>query len=194
MALFFLLISICIHTYLTLHHYPLKFGYSSGPSICSLNQTFDCDAVSASTYSEFLGIPVSVWGGVTCLVIFCALLVSWLEWTENPERLKRFAFAGSLGLAAASLVMGGISLLYMTNYCLFCMALYVLSFGIAGFIYPTLKEPFFKNIFSDVAGYFTENRGILALIVAIPVKSSVLNAWPLINTEPDKMKQNLKAA
>ena len=54
-------LSILAHLNLTQHYYPLKFGYASGQSICNLNSKFDCDAVSASAYSAFAGIPLSVW-------------------------------------------------------------------------------------------------------------------------------------
>ena len=96
-ALFLLLVSVCIQTYLTLKHYPLTLGLSTGPSICSINQTFDCDAVSASNYSTFLSIPISIWGAIVYLMTFGTLLLSWLQWTENPERMKRFAFFHLLG-------------------------------------------------------------------------------------------------
>lgn len=180
-ALFLLLVSTCIHIYLTFQHYPLKLGFATGPSICSFNSTFDCDAVSVSAYSSFLGIPLSVWGGVTNFIIFLALLVSWLEWSERPERLKRFSFALAAASALGSVVMGTISFSLMKNYCLFCMILYVLSFVIAWLIYMTLKEPFFKNFLSDIGSYFTENRGILGLIIAIPVVSFLLHRAALVH-------------
>lgn len=179
LALFLLLVSACIHIYLSFQHYPLKLGFSSGPSICSLNSTFDCDAVAASSYSEFLGIPLSIWGVVTNLIIFISLLLSWLQWSENPERLKRFSFALASISALASCAMAFVSFAFMSNYCLFCMALYVLSFFILFFIYKSLREPFWTHIFSDVGAYFSENRGILALILAIPILSFVLNRMAL---------------
>lgn len=174
-ALVLLLLATCIHVYLSFQHYPLKLGFSTGPSICNLNSTFDCDAVSVSSYSSFLGIPLSVWGGVTNFIIFLALLLSWLEWSEHPERLKRFAFAAATGSAIASVVMGGISFLLMKNYCLFCIGLYLISFIVVGLIYMTLKESFFKNFLSDIGAYFSENRGILGLLVSIPVMSFLLH-------------------
>jgi len=178
-ALFLLLISVFIQAYLTMQHYPLKLGFSTGPSICTLNQTFDCDAVSASNYSTFLKIPISIWGGVLYLMTFGTLLLSWLQWTERPERLKRFAYACSLLSSGAALVMGAISLSLMSAYCLFCFALYGLSFAVTLLIYPTLSEPFFKNFLQDIPAYFTENKGILGTLIAIPVVSFMIHRMAL---------------
>lgn len=175
LALFLLLISVCMHTYLTFQHYPLKLGVATGPSLCSINSTFDCDAVTTGAYSSFLNVPISVWGAVTNLVLFFALLISWLQWSENPERLKRFSFALALGSVGASIVMGSLSFFFMKNYCPFCIGLYALSALVAYFIFATLKEPFLSNFFSDIQAYFSENRGILGLIISIPILSFIVH-------------------
>ena len=75
-ALMGTLLSVLAHLYLTLHYYPLKFGFAAGQSICNLNAKFDCDAVSTSVYSAFLGIPLSVWGAAFNAVLFMLILLS----------------------------------------------------------------------------------------------------------------------
>lgn len=179
LALFFTLVSIALHTYLTFQHYPLKLGLSTGPSLCSLNSTFDCDAVAVSVYSSVLGIPVSIWGAVVNLMIFGTLLLSWLEWTERPERYKRLGFALALGSGAASLIMGFISFSLMSHYCLFCIALYFLSFLIIVLIYPTLKEGFLGPFLKDLPSYFQENRTLLGVLIAVPVLSFLFHRMAL---------------
>jgi len=43
--------------------YSVKTHYDpNAHSFCSINETFNCDVVNKSVYSEFLGIPVSVVG------------------------------------------------------------------------------------------------------------------------------------
>jgi protein-disulfide isomerase len=105
------------------------------------------------------------------LMIFLTLLMSWLEWSDNPERLKRFSFLLSLTSVFASIAMGAISLFVMSNYCLFCILLYVLSFVISLSIFFTLSEGFLTHLAADLSAYFTENKGILGVLVAIPVLS-----------------------
>src|SRR5437868_1769535 len=43
LALMGALISIALHLYLTMHYYPVKFGFAAGQSICNLNAKFNCD-------------------------------------------------------------------------------------------------------------------------------------------------------
>ena len=136
------LLSIVAHAYLAVHYYPLKFGFASGSSICNLNAKFDCDAVSASTFSSAFGIPMAVWGAAFNAVLLILILLSWLEWTDHPERMKRWALGFSGVSALTSLVMLVISLTMMSNYCIVCMGLYVLSFITFLALRKTVREPF----------------------------------------------------
>src|SRR5437016_385014 len=56
------LIAALISGYMVWQHYALINGDAGFGSFCSINQTFDCDAVNSSQYSEFLGIPLGAWG------------------------------------------------------------------------------------------------------------------------------------
>lgn len=160
-------LAVIVHIYLAYHYYPIRFGFSSGPSVCSINATFDCDAVAASQYSAFLDVPMAMWGAATNAVIFVLVLLQWWGWTEQPERLRRWSLILITGTVVASVVMGALSL-KLHNYCLFCMTAYVLSL-IAFICYrSTLQEPFFASIFDDIPALFSESRGILIGIAAIP--------------------------
>lgn len=173
LALFGCLVSILIHLYLTSHYYPLKYGFAAGNSICNLDGKFDCDAVSASGFSSLFGIPLSVWGLVTNLVLFGLILISWLEWSENPERTRRWTVFLSGMTAAASVVMGAISFTQMQSYCLFCIGLYILSFIVFFALKGWLREPFWMHFQRDLPNLFTENKGILIAFAMVPVGSYV---------------------
>src|SRR5438874_2285036 len=84
-------LSVVISLYLAYHYYPIKFGFSSGPSVCSINATFDCDAVAASSYSAFLGIPMALWGAAANLMIFLMVLGQWWQLSDHTERMRRAA-------------------------------------------------------------------------------------------------------
>jgi uncharacterized membrane protein len=47
--------------YLSINHYRnyTDIGYKS---FCAISRAINCDTVSQSTYSIFLGVPVAVWG------------------------------------------------------------------------------------------------------------------------------------
>ncbi len=169
LALMSCLLSVAAHLYLALHYYPLKVGLASGQSLCNLSAKFDCDAVSASAYAVLWGIPLAIWGAVANAVLFGLIMMSWLEWSEHPERLRRWSLLLAGLVAAASLVMGGISVAFMHNFCIVCMGLYVLSF-IQFFAYKGfLREPFWANLKSDLPHLWSESRGVSIALIAVPV-------------------------
>lgn len=162
-------LSVSAHLYLALHYYPLKFGFATGQSLCNLNAKFDCDAVSASSFSALLGIPLAAWGAVFYLVLFMLILMSWLEWTDHPERLKRWTVLLAGAGFAASVVMGGISVTMMHNYCIVCMGLYALSLIIFVSVLGLLREPFAAGLKEDLPLMWSESRGLLISIAVIPL-------------------------
>ncbi len=65
--------------------------------------------------------------------------------------------------------MGGIAVVLMSSYCLFCIALYALSI-VTFFAYRgVLREPFWMHFKRDLAVVATESRGILVAFAAIPL-------------------------
>jgi uncharacterized membrane protein len=169
LALMGCVLSVGAHLYLTLHYYPLKFGFASGDSLCNLNAKFDCDAVSASSYSAIFGIPLAAWGAVFYSILFVLILLSWLEWSDYPERLRRWTVLLAGAGVGASVIMAGISLSLLQTYCLFCIALYVFSILIFVATLGLLREPFFTNLKNDLPLLWRESRGILMAIAAVPV-------------------------
>jgi uncharacterized membrane protein len=123
------LFSIGLHGYLALHFYPVRYASTSEASLCNVNATFNCDAVAASPYSQVMGLPLSILG-LTANALFLVLLaLQYLGLTDNPARTLRYALYFSLMIAGMSVLMGLISLAFMTVYCLFCILLYLFSFA-----------------------------------------------------------------
>ncbi len=175
LALVGCLLSVGAHLYLALHYYPLKVGAASAQSLCSLNAKFDCDAVSASAYSAFLGVPMAIWGAVTNAVLFVLILMSWLEWSENPERLRRWCLALAGLSVGASVVMAAISLLFMHQYCLFCISLYLFSILIFVAYMGIPREAFWANLRHDLPHLWQESRGVVLSLLSIPVLAFLLH-------------------
>lgn len=193
-ALVATLVSVGLHLYLSFHYYPLKFGFSTGPSICTINTVFDCDAVSASSYANLFGIPMAVWGMATNLVLFGLILMAWWQWTESPERLKRWAVALSGISVVGSIVMGGISALFLKNYCIFCITLYVLSLIIFVCLIKTLVEPFFAGIKKDLPELLGAAKGIPAAFVAIPVLAFFIHQGFLQHYNAGQLQQIVRSS
>lgn len=167
-AFLLVLVSIGLHAYLTFHHYDLNYGAPSGDSVCNINATFNCDAVAVSQYSSLFGIPIALWGAVTNGILAILMLGWMIGWADNLSRLSRYALWLSGLIAGASVVMGGVSLAFMSAYCLFCIATYLLSFATFVLIWIE-SDDFDARISEDAGALFGESKFYLGLLVAIPI-------------------------
>lgn len=173
------LAAVGLHAYLAKQHYGLKFGSAGGESICNISDRFNCDAVAASIYSSFLGVPIAMWGAMTNLVLLFLLIITRLEWTDEPKATARYSLWLALIVAGASLVMGAISATLMSTLCLFCIACYVLSFISLGGAWVGAGG--LKEVGDDIASMFMTRRWILGVFIAIPALSFLVNAMVVKN-------------
>lgn len=163
------LVAVGLHAYLAMHYYPLKFASSTVQSMCNVGEKMNCDAVSASSYSAFLGIPMAVWGLAANLILFLMVLFYWWRLSDNSARLGRWSLVLSAFILLASVVMGTISLTLMTTYCLFCIILYVLSILTFEFLRRSQDGPVLKNLKDDLVAIATESRSIAIFLITIPI-------------------------
>jgi protein-disulfide isomerase/uncharacterized membrane protein len=134
-------LSILDHGFLLFEHYTLRFGQASSQSLCNINELFNCAAVSASRYSEFLGVPMALWGISGNLVLL--LLILWYPLTE-PEKKpsSRFNILLVSGLiATTSVIMGFVSTALIGRLCPFCIGAYILSFALFFCLWKGLEKP-----------------------------------------------------
>lgn len=173
------LVSIALHLYLTRQHYGLKYGEATA-SICNISEKLNCDAVAASSYSSFLGMPVAVWGLMTNGAYLFLLIVTMLGWTSQPDRTARYTLWASGLILLGSFVMGAISVTAMSVFCVFCIALYVLSLigFIANFLGIENARGFFKD---DAVDLFRDSKWVLGTAVAVPVGAMFINASAVNN-------------
>ncbi len=140
-------VSLGIHAYLTFQHYSLK--KSGGSSFCSLNNTFDCDAVSLSSYATLFNIPVALLGFIAHLFFIFLILSYFVSSLPDPHKYLRLGFLTSSLIAFASIIMGSLSFLFMSIYCLLCITLYLLSFA----LFELMRREMigvFRNFFKDL--------------------------------------------
>ena len=117
------LLGMAVSTYLTIEH----FGHSN-LLICPRNTLFNCESVTTSAQSYFLGIPVAVLG-LLSFVVMTALNSPWaLAAKEYWIHVVRFLLAiGSMGfvlwLITAELVI-------IDHICLYCTAVHIITFAL----------------------------------------------------------------
>jgi uncharacterized membrane protein len=122
------LVALATHSYLSVQHFDLKLGLSDGPSLCNISETFNCDRVASSNYSEILGISVALLGLFFQLGILILAFAARFELSSHSPLLRRGILWLSLTAALVSLIMGFISSLIVQAQCLFCMLTYACSF------------------------------------------------------------------
>ena len=120
------LIGLFVSIYLSYSHYRVytDIGYKS---FCAISKAINCDTVSQSTYSIFLGLPVPVWGivGYTFFLLF--LLIAKDRDAEN-RRVWTLLFLIAAAFTVYSIVLAAISTFYIHSYCIMCMVLYAANF------------------------------------------------------------------
>jgi uncharacterized membrane protein/protein-disulfide isomerase len=114
--------------YLAISHYRVytDIGYKS---FCAVSKSINCDTVSQSPYSIFLGVPVPVWGVVGYL-FFLLLLYPSRNASPKEARLWPTLFTISLCYSLYSIILALISMLYIHSYCIMCIASYAVNFAL----------------------------------------------------------------
>jgi protein-disulfide isomerase/uncharacterized membrane protein len=124
-ALVVALLGVVASVYSINHHIEVH-ATGQTDAACNINSTFSCDEVALSKYSEIAGIPLGVYG----LGYFAAMMVllGLGVWGGKAakEHLQAYAVMVGIGLLV-SLVLAGISIALLGNYCLTCIGVYTLT-------------------------------------------------------------------
>ena len=98
-------------------------------SLCAVSEAVNCDTVSQSMYSIFLGMPVPVWG-VLGYGFFLILLSFAYHQEAKPHRSWRLLFLIALFFSFYSLFLAYILKFQIKVYCIVCLAGYAVNFAL----------------------------------------------------------------
>lgn len=177
------ILGLATHVYLTMQHYQLKLGLSTGPAICNINSTFNCDSIAASKFSAIFGIPVALLGLTAQLISLIFVIAIFFEIAENITKLKKVLLYFSAFIAAVSIGMGGISIFMLGTYCLFCMAAYLFSFIQ---LYAAVR---IQDADTTIGADLEFPKWSVVMILASPIAAWMLNSITLSQTGYGKMGQ-----
>lgn len=113
------------------HHAYLTHGVTD--AICNINAVWSCDTIAASSYSELFTLPLGVWGlgFFLSLVVIAAILMAKKPLTNQiHSHLASLVVLSYVGLVV-SVVLAVISGLILKSYCLSCIGVYAVNFGLA---------------------------------------------------------------
>ena len=132
--------------YLSISHYRVyaDIGYES---FCAISQAVNCDTVSQSPYSIFLGVPVPVWGVIGFAFIFLFLPFAYGKPSEK-KRMWPILFLILLGYSCYSIILAAISTFIIHSYCIMCLVSFSVTFLMLYYIW-LIRRRFDHNSLID---------------------------------------------
>jgi len=124
--------------YLAVSHYRVYTDVAY-QSFCAVSKAVNCDTVSQSTYSIFLGIPVPVWGVIGYLFLLLLLPFA-LSKDARHQRMWSICFLLALGYCLYSVILAVISTFFIRSYCLMCVLSYGINFSLVYFSWLIRKR------------------------------------------------------
>ena len=113
--------------YLSITHY-LVYTDPAYESFCAISRAVNCDTVSQSPYSVFLGVPVPVWGVIGFLFFLFFLPFAYQPEARN-KRIWPLLFTVALAYSLYSIVLAAISSFVIKSYCIFCLFSFAITFA-----------------------------------------------------------------
>ena len=110
--------------YLSISHY-LVYTDIAYESFCAISRSINCDTVSQSPYSIFIGVPVPVWGIIGYTFFLFLLPFAWSKEAQK-QKIWPILYFISLAFSIYSVILAYISTFYIHSYCMMC----IISFGI----------------------------------------------------------------
>jgi protein-disulfide isomerase/uncharacterized membrane protein len=161
-------LGLIISSELTYIYMNANFGLATNKSFCNINDVLDCDAVARTSYSHFLGVPLSVWGIIFYLVI---LIFNYLRLVPKDADKKfsntqSYIYSLSFVAVGISLALSSITSFGIKKVCILCVVNYLIN--ILMFCFSKGKISFtshIKNTLKDL--YFALTNPMLFLLIAI---------------------------
>ena len=138
-AVLFSLLSAGLHFYLSQRSYQIQAGQVETSQICNISETLNCDSVLESSYSSFLGLPLSNFGFSFNLFLALILIGLMTQLLSSASYWKNLALYLAGFIALTSIIMTILSF-RINAFCPVCLILYALSFLLFGLLFFEFKE------------------------------------------------------
>lgn len=120
-------------------------------SYCAISETINCDVVNASSYSEFLGVPIAWWGFIFYFLMAAFTLFGLMS-KKDARPTVAIAWFMSIGSIFYSAFLAYIAIVILNALCLECMGMYLANVLLFIFLFVALKVPPGK-VFGFIGGY-----------------------------------------
>lgn len=125
MLLVLALLGLADAIYLAVSHYQVHTDMTH-KSFCAISKAINCDTVSQSVYSIFLGVPFAFWGIIayTFMLVMCFYVKNS---SAKSVRLWTFIFLASWVFIGYSIALAIVSTFYVKSYCIMCIGTYIIN-------------------------------------------------------------------
>jgi uncharacterized membrane protein/protein-disulfide isomerase len=153
--------------YLSISHYKVHVDMSY-KSFCALSQAINCDTVSQSPYSVFLGLPVAVWGiiGYTFFLLFMPLALSR---DAQKDRLWPTLFFLSLCFCIYSVILAFLSTHKIHSYCIMCIVSYAINLMLLFYVWIVRRRfsqsGIMQGLKQDFIFLWEKNKKVLLIFI-----------------------------
>ncbi|MBM9538369.1 vitamin K epoxide reductase/DsbA family protein [Desulfobulbus alkaliphilus] len=161
-----LLLGLANTAYLAWSHYR-NYADLTFNSFCALTRAINCDTVSQSPWSIFLGLPLAYWG-LFAYALFLVIFLATLRKTKGSEQLWFLLFLLGIVYALASVFFGWISATKIKAHCILCLVSHATSLALLFFSWIILRR------FCTTAFWTGVKDGWRYLIRSLPLKISIL--------------------
>ncbi|MDT8380601.1 MAG: vitamin K epoxide reductase family protein, partial [Desulfotignum sp.] len=146
-------------------------------SLCAVSEAVNCDTVSQSMHSIFLGVPVPVWG-VLGYVFFLILLSFAYRAEADHRRIWPLLFVTALFFSGYSLYLAFILKFQIKVYCIVCLAGYAINFALLYLVWIIRRrfpeKGFFKGLKKDGVFLWRPWKTNTTMLVIFFVIASIL--------------------
>jgi protein-disulfide isomerase/uncharacterized membrane protein len=109
------------------HHVGYTGGYLQGSSFCTISDKFNCEAVNASVWSSFFGIPVASYGLFFYLILVGIITSNQRSDLFNPIQLRGILLLWTFLGVLFSIILFAVSKFLIGVLCPLCLATYVVN-------------------------------------------------------------------
>ena len=157
--------------YLAYSHYK-NYTDVNFSSFCALSKAINCDTVSQSPWSIFLGLPLAFWG-FFAYILFLTLCLATLKNRENSIALWHILFLLGAIYSLAAIALGYIATTKIKAYCILCLASYAVSFSLLFFSWIIIRRFSAESFIAGLA------RGARHLCSSSALKGCLLSLFAL---------------
>ncbi|MGD2272839.1 MAG: vitamin K epoxide reductase family protein [Desulfobacterales bacterium] len=120
------LAGLLVAVYLSISHYRVYTDVAY-KSFCAISRSINCDTVSQSPFSVFMGIPVPIWGVIGYFFFLLLLVQARLSEAERIRVWPTLFFLSML-FSIYSIILAVISTFLIQSLCIMCIVSYGINF------------------------------------------------------------------